>query len=919
MNRRYSHPRATYRLQLDREFTFSAAARVVPYLHEMGITHLYLSPIFLARPGSAHGYDVIDHNQVNPEIGGIAGLYELSEALLQHEMGLIVDIVPNHVGVGSENPWWRDVLRYGQASRFAPYFDIDWEGQPQMASGVLVVPVLGKVFGRALEDGELQLDLDHGEIVVRYYEHVLPIAPRSYPELLGLLPPELSAEMRDPTAFSTLVDLLDELRRADTERSSVLLERWMELVASEPALEQHLRGVLAEVNGQPGEPASFDRLERLLRDQHYRLANWRVSGEELNYRRFFDVNDLAGIRVEREDVFEDVHRLLFQLVEAGIVTGVRVDHVDGLYNPAEYLERLATRLAEAARSHTSEPLPIYVEKILEGDEELDPRWPVAGTTGYEFMARVDALLVNRAGRAPLDALYRRIVGPTLRFDRAAYRARVQVADTSFAGEINVLALQLHRIAQGHRLYRDNTLRALHGAIRSVLASFPVYRTYVTSSLSEESTRYLREALHSARQNDRTLSEDALGLLERVLLLQDDTEPDEHARRMHFRRRFQQLSGPIMAKGVEDTLLYRYNRLISLNEVGGEPQRFGRPPADIHAWFEARAKRWPLAMSGSSTHDTKRSEDVRARLHVLSEIPDEWEREVRAWFRLNERHRGEASGDIAPSNNLEYYLYQTLVGTWEGQPSEAYRERMRTHLTKAMREAKVETSWTQVNEAYEATALAFLDRILNRRSASAFLRRLDGFVQRIAPSGALNARTALVLKVLAPGFPDFYQGTECEALTVTDPDNRRPVDFDALAGQLAALGANGSQPPLLSGDGKLWLTRRLMEIRAEFEDLLCAGSYAPMAVQGDESGRVFAFARELRDRRVVVAVPRLAGRLVDANGSFGDGAWQGMSIAIGQGRWHDRLTGTTFEAQGEGVALSAVFERMPLVVLTEERV
>lgn len=912
-SRRYAPPVATYRLQLHAGFGFADAARIVPYLEQLGVSHLYISPIFKARPGSTHGYDVVDHNQVNPALGGLAGLYELSEELRRRDMGLILDIVPNHVGVGAENPWWRDVLRFGQGSKYAGYFDIDWEAQPQMPSGVLVVPILGKPFGRALEEGELRLDFDDGEVVVRYWEHVLPISPQSYGRVFGLPPVELRDEVNDPAAFAMLVDLLDELPRADPERASLLLGRFRDIIRSDPAIEAYLRRCLDELNGTKGDPSSFDRLEELLLEQHYRLADWRVSGEELNYRRFFDVNDLAGIRVEREDVFETVHQLLFQLVERGIATGVRIDHVDGLYNPGEYLRRLSERLAEAAKEHTSSGIPIYVEKILEGDERLVPTWPVAGTTGYEFMARVDGLLVNSASRAAMDAAYRRFTGLHPRFDHTAYVAKLEVAESEFAGDVNVLALQIHRMAQRHRLHRDITLRAFRDAIEAVLASFPVYRTYLDDAVAEQSQRYLRHAFEEAARRDYRLSPEALSFLAEVLLPGDDVSPDELERRIHFRRRFQQLSSPIMAKGVEDTALYRFNRLLSLNEVGGEPARFGRSPEDVHRWMERRAKQWPHAMSAGSTHDNKRSEDVRARLHVLSEIPAEWRREVLQWQRLNERHRQEVHGEPAPAPNLEYYLYQTLVGTWpdEGLTDE-YRERMRTHLTKAMREAKTETSWTKVNEAYEEASLAFLNRILDRRRAGAFLRRLEALVQRISPAGALNSRTALALRVLGPGVPDFYQGAEYQALTVTDPDNRRPVDFERLQQVFGEV--CDERPILVSPAGKLWLSRQLLRIRGANCETFADGGYEPVTVEGELARHVFAFRRIGSGKEFVVVVPRLTFSLVTPDGSIPPGRWGDTGVVVGPGRWVEMLTEREFKADRERLALQEVLAELPLAVL-----
>ncbi|MCC7364043.1 MAG: malto-oligosyltrehalose synthase [Dehalococcoidia bacterium] len=913
---RYAPPRATYRLQMHAGFTFADACAVVPYLRDLGISHLYLSPISAARPGSEHGYDVIDHSKVNPELGGLAGLYELGDALIAAGMGLILDIVPNHVGIGGDNPWWRDVLRYGPRSKFAQHFDIDWEAQPQMARGVLIVPVLGKPFGRALEDGELRLDIDGGEVVVRYFDHVLPISPRSYGEIFGLLPPELRGEMRDPAAFSALIDLLDELGRADPAHSETLLARWREIVGEEPAFEAYVRAALDGINGEPGNSPSFDRLDRILQEQHYRLADWRISGDELNYRRFFDVNGLAGIRVEREDVFDDVHRLLFQLVERGIVTGVRVDHVDGLYDPPAYLARLRAGLQAAAAAHTELPLPIYVEKILEGDEELPGDWPVAGTTGYEFMAVVDGLLVDPGGRNAMEGTFRRFTGLRMRLDQVSYEARVQVAEAAFAGEINVLAYQLHRIAQRHRLHRDNTLRQLRSAIRAVLASFPVYRTYLGQT--EQSTAYLRFAMEQARAREVRVSDEAFNFLAEVLLLEAEVEDEEQARRVHFRRRFQQISGPVMAKGFEDTTLYRYNRMVSLNDVGGEPGRFGRTQAQVHQWMAERSRTWPQGMLASSTHDTKRSEDVRARLDVLSEVPDEWRSAVIAWQRMNDRHRTDLNGDSAPSPNTEYYLYQALAGTWQnGGPDAEYRERMRTHITKAMREAKVETSWVRPDEEYEAAVLRFTDRILDGRRSRAFVRSMGAFVQRIRPAGAWNGRTALVLKALAPGMPDFYQGTEWEALTVTDPDNRRPVDFGALTAALAHIPVAAPGPAeLLTPGGKLWLTRALLGIRAHFADVLTDGAYVPVEVTGGAAAHTFAFMREQGGRRLLAVVPVHVAHLLGDDGVPRD-AWAGGRLAAPPGRWRELLTGKDVKSEDGGIPLTCVLDDLPIAVLAQE--
>lgn len=886
---------------------------MVGYLARLGVSHLYLSPVFAATPGSEHGYDVVDHSQINPELGGLAGLYELGETLVREGMGLVLDIVPNHVGIGGRNPWWWDVLRFGRSSRYAGYFDIDWEAQPQMESGVLVLPTLGKPFGVALEAGELSLAIEADDLVVRYFENRFPLAPASYAAVVSLPPLELRDELNDPAAFAALVEVLEGLARGDAERVPALLDRWREILAGEPAIRAHLEEQLDAINGQPGDPASFDRLEEVLRQQHYRLADWRVSGEELNYRRFFDINSLAGIRVEREDVFEEVHALVFQLVARGIVTGVRVDHVDGLYDPAGYLARLRRRLDEASSEGGGGHVPIYVEKILEGDETLPTHWPVDGTTGYEFAARVDGLLVDEEGRRGLDETYRQFLGRTTRYQRVAYEARLEVAESAFAGEVNLLALQLHRVAQRHRRHRDNTLRSLREALTVLLASFPVYRTYLDPAGEDQSDRFLRQALETARRRAPLVSEDALDFLAEVLLLEGDLEEEERARREHFRRRFQQLSGPVMAKGLEDTTFYRYNRLVSLNEVGASPARFGMTPAEVHEWLEARARDWPGAMSAGSTHDTKRSASVRARISVLSEVPDLWRTEVFAWRGLNDRLRGAIDGEPAPSANAEYYLYQTLVGSWpEGDLDDDYRERLRTHFIKAMREAKVETSWLRPNDSYEEASLNFLDGILDPRESAELLARIEAFVALVRPAGTLNAITSLVVRALAPGFPDVYQGTERWRFSLTDPDNRRPVDF-AAAEALLSCGEPGAAPDLGTDAGRQWLVRTLLRVRSEWQEPL-AGGYRGLQAEGRQADRVFAFARSAREGTLAVVVPRRTVPLLDDSGRLRADAWEDTRVELPAGEgWRDLISGEPVGG-GDAIACTEALGRLPFALL-----
>lgn len=917
---RYDTPVATYRLQLHSGFGFDDVRRLLPYFKRLGISHLYFSPIFAAAPGSTHGYDVVDHNQVNPELGGITALYELGSEMLAHNLGLILDIVPNHVGIaGGRNPWWRDVLRYGRDSQYAQYFDIDWEAQPHMSSGVVNYPILGQPFGAALESGEIRIKLIEHDLAICYYDFALPVAPQTYVSIVSLPPLELRSELGDPASLSGLLEALEAMRTIDSATAPLYLSRFRDIVASEPAISGYIERELDRLNGVPGDPQSFDRLDSILSAQHYRLAYWRISGEEINYRRFFDTNDLAAIRVEREDVFEDTHQLVLDLVAKGIVTGVRIDHVDGLYDPEGYLVRLRSRLRDASADFTDKPVPIYVEKILEEDEKLPSTWPVQGTTGYDFAAHVDGMLVDRSNALVTNETYEEFVGQRVHFQQIELAAKRQIVDSSFTGEITVLAAQLYRIAQRHRRHRDNTLRGLRRTIGAVLASFPVYRTYLSDELDgPQSNEVIERAISEAQRHYPELPDDALQFLQEVLLLNSEAQqPDEISQWMHFRCKFQQLSGPVMAKGFEDTALYRYNRLISLNEVGNNPVTFGKPPQEVHRWFQERAAKWPRAMSASSTHDTKRSEDVRYRLHALSEVPQLWRREVHSWARLNGRHRETLYGEPVPDPNTEYLIYQTLVGSYPetGRINKAYQERIHEYLTKAMREAKDQTSWIAPDERFEAGVHAFVDAILDRGRSPAFLRRLRSFVNKIQPVGYLNGLSALALKCLAPGFPDFYQGMELCGFFLTDPDNRRPVDYAVREKMIWTL---GDLPPrnLTEPETKLWLTQRLIGIRRQVGRLVVDGDYVPLRARGEYADRVFAFERRFRSARLLVVVPRLTlgieqGRAFPLLAE----RWRDTQVVLpeGQTRWRDLLAGNDLFTE-DTMDCAVLFRELPFAVL-----
>jgi (1->4)-alpha-D-glucan 1-alpha-D-glucosylmutase len=727
-------PRATYRLQLNLNFTFSDAARIVPYLHDLGISDLYASPYLQARPGSLHGYDISNHNRLNEEVGGEEDHANLTRQLRDHKMGHLLDIVPNHMGIGEpSNTWWMDVLENGRSSPFAHFFDIDWAPLKPELTGKVLLPVLGDQFGRILEEGELQLFFEEGRFRIRYHEQVFPVSPRSSSLVLRALLREMRGSVADDdvhlTEVESIVTALEHLPprdRTDPEsvgerrRESFVSRRRLKALREESesfrtALERALRAY----NGKKGEPHSFDDLERVLDDQPYRLAYWRVAAEEINYRRFFDINDLAGVRVERDDVFHDTHRLILQLVAEQKVTSLRIDHPDGLHHPYAYLRKLQQ---EATKHAGDGPVYIIVEKILTGDEPLPEDWPVAGTVGYEYMNRINGLFVARDNSAAMTGAYERFIGDRINFANLIYDRKKLILRVALASELNVLAHLLNRISEKNRRFRDFTLGSLTNVIRETIACFPVYRTYidaVAGQVSPADASHVERAIRTAMRRNRATSPTIFEFLRDILLLRwpEDLEPEAREEHALFVMKFQQLSGPVMAKGVEDTSFYIYNRLISLNEVGGEPDHFGIAPDMLHFWLRERRHKWPLSMSNSTTHDTKRSEDVRARINVLSEIPEQWEERVTRWAELNAGRKADVDGDPVPDRNDEYLLYQTLVGAWplavaDQEAGYQFRDRILMYMEKATREAKVHTSWINPNEAYENPLREFITGILD---------------------------------------------------------------------------------------------------------------------------------------------------------------------------------------------------------------
>jgi (1->4)-alpha-D-glucan 1-alpha-D-glucosylmutase len=937
-------PRATYRLQLHAGFGFADAQAIVRYLAALGISHLYTSPITMARAGSLHGYDVVDFNRLNPELGSEEEFARLVETLHDHEMGLIVDFVPNHMGVDPGNPWWRDVLEWGEASPYAEFFDIDWEAGALGPHGKVLLPVLGDHYGTLLEAGELVLRFEEesGGIFLTYHDHRFPIAVRHYARLLlpaaGRLGEEAEPLLNLIDGFTALAGGGDSRARRTQRRREAddFKARLKEMAAADPAVRDAIDTAIDLLNGTPGTPASFRMLNRLLDDQSYRLAFWRVASSEINYRRFFDINELAALRMERPEVFEATHELLFRLIAEGAVQGIRLDHIDGLHDPFGYCRRLRGRALEqlglSGEDQTAkEPPPIYivVEKILAWHERLRAELPVAGTTGYDFISMVNGLFVDAAAERSLSLTYGRFINREPDFAEIVADAKLHILRYALDSELHVLAHQLYRLAQQSWSTRDYTLSGLREALAEVIIRFPVYRTYVTAAgAQDEDRRYLDWAIGQARKSSGLIDRSVFDFLHAALTT--DLRRDRRYRRAELiatAMRFQQLTSPVMAKAVEDTAFYRYVRLLSLNDVGGEPDHFGVSVGAFHHVMQQQQRDHPLGMLATATHDHKRGEDVRARIDVLSELPLEWRRRVRRWARLNRFRLKEVDGRPVPGRNDEYLLYQTLVGSWPvglgaDDPAglAAYAERIAAYMMKASREAKQRTSWAAPDADYESGVESFVRRILDPQDGRAFLADLLPFQAQIALIGALNGLAQTLLKLTAPGVPDTYQGCELWDLSLVDPDNRRPVDFDLRRAMLAQ---DADPAELLSGwqDGRIkqHVVARTLALRRAAPALF-AGDYTPLQTTGPQAERLVAFARSGEGASLVVIVPRLAAPLLDGADVPMPlaTAWADTRVALPDplhGPLHNPLTGTTIEAGSDGVAASEALADLPVALLT----
>jgi (1->4)-alpha-D-glucan 1-alpha-D-glucosylmutase len=909
-------PIATYRVQLTPGFGFDAAAAIVPYLKALGITHLYASPFMKARQGSAHGYDVVDHTRINPELGGEDGFERLSQALKRHDLGLILDFVPNHVGVHfADNPWWLDVLEWGPASPHAVSFDIDWDILPYRARAGVLLPILGASYGAALEKGEIELryDADEGSFSAWYFEHRLPIAPERYSEILRTVVREAGAE--DGAAGKRILDLASRYRglRHPNRHEAPGFKAELKTIAESADI--IARG-LAAYRAGPDRSAPTLALHHLLERQHYRLGHWRLASSDINYRRFFDVNTLAGLRVEDAGTFAAVHRLVRRLIAEDKLQGLRLDHIDGLRDPVQYFQRLRRLIRDAQGTH-GRPFYLVIEKILGEHEKLHAFAGVHGTTGYEWLNTITQVLVDGNGLEALDEVWRQISNTPPRLAPVLKDAKRRVLDTLLTSEFTVLRRLLARIAGGHYSTRDYSADSLRQALELYILHFPVYRTYLTSAVTTEHDRALIAQTIKRARADWFAADDGIFEFLRDTLTMDLIKPGRAAHSAPRVRRFalkvQQFTGPVMAKSLEDTAFYRYHRLLALNEVGGDPSARALAVEAFHAAMQIRDQEWPHGMTATATHDTKRGEDARARLIALAELPGEWTSAVARWKVLNAPHLVTEGAMRAPSATFEYMLYQALLGAWPaGEADDSLAERIQAYALKAAREGKQETSWLNPNDAYEAGLRTFIGRILDPAVSAEFLDSLATLAKRISLLGALNSLSQITLKATVPGVPDFYQGTEFWDLSLVDPDNRRPVDFSERASVLASTDAP-DWPGLVQNwrDGRLKLawTRHLLKLRTELADVFAHGDYAPLEVGGPHRDHVIAFARRRGRDAAIIAVAKSFAPM-----SQGGRAWPRAEAYDAMIDVNGYSVEGFAEADATKLRLSDVFKHFPAAVL-----
>lgn len=938
-------PASTYRIQFNPNFGFEAAKQIVSYLADLGVSDLYASPIFKARSGSTHGYDVVDPNQLNPELGTEETFEELIGEIQKNEMGWLQDIVPNHMAYDSQNHFLMDVLENGPDSEYFNYFDIDWEHPYGDIKGRILTPLLGDFYGRCLENAEIQLAYDRSGLSVNYYSLRIPLRIESYAKLITYELNRLARALgRENPDFVKLLGILYILRNIPSEASSqqkrdqcsfvkgLLWELYRDNVEIQKFVDRNIE----IFNGEKGNPESFNLLDELLSEQFFRLSFWKVGAEELNYRRFFTVNELICVRAEDSKVLPKTHELILKFVEAGKFTGLRIDHIDGLYNPTQYLNKLRNKIGDTY---------IVVEKILELEEdyfsrhdEIPSDWKIQGTSGYDFLDCVNSLFCFSQGETYLkfSEIYSRFTGSNVPYEKIVLEKKRLIADKNLAGDVENLANLLKRIAGQYRYGRDFTLNGLRKAILEVLVEFPMYRTYINSDKVRETDRvYIQETIERAKSQIPQLINE-LNFLEKILLLdyEESLTEDDRALWLHFVMRFQQFSGPLMAKGLEDTALYVYNRLISLNEVGGTPNLFGISTSVFHNFNQRWQDRWPHSMNSTSTHDTKRSEDVRARINVISEIPDEWETQVKVWNECNRPYKTQDRNRAIPDANDEYFLYQNLVGAFPffDRDYAEFVDRIKDYAIKAVREAKVHTAWLRPDSDYEEGFISFIEKILDPSEDNQFLTNFREFQEKIAYYGMFNSCSQTLLKIASPGVPDIYQGTELWDFSLVDPDNRRPVDFAWRQGALQDIQQRSKSNILeliadlveyiKDGRIKLFLIARSLAARNANLELFQQGSYIPLDVLGEHQDRIVAFARHTRQQTAIAIVPRFLTHLVEPGIlPLGEKIWEDTRIIIPQGlrsAWKDAITDAEIP-ESDTIYIGQALAHFPVALLLSQEI
>lgn len=950
-------PISVYRIQFNRDFRFVDCRDLVPYLHELGVGDVYSSPRFRPRRGSSHGYDVADPNRVNSELGTDEEFNDLCDKLHHYGMGLLLDVVPNHMAASHENPWWVDVLEHGPGSPYAKYFDIDWHPVASKAAFLqehrVLLPVLGDLYGQALEQGNLLLQLDEGGFFVRYCERRVPLDPSSYGPILeqcvqrgSPLPGSQNAAREELEQIQTVVSQLPARTETDPDRvdrrrmlTQEIKKRIFTLYRDHLEVRLAIDAAMRDVSGTKGGPGSFDLLDRILNVQGWRLAHWKIAFEEINYRRFFDINDLVCLRVEDEEVFRARHNTIIQLVTEGKVTGLRVDHVDGLHDPAQYLVRLQDALSSAGAS-----LPFYVvaEKVLGRGEPLPEEWRACGTTGYDFLSALNDVFIEPQALSAIQSTYEEFTGDTTPFAEICYARNKQVMWKLFAGEVHALGRHLGRLAAQDRQARDVPLSELMDALVEVTACLPVYRTYVRDfEITGRDRHYLKQTLELAhrRTPESPISSQAFQFLRSVLLLEapayaQDLRPEF----LSFVMRWQKFTGPVMAKGLEDTAFYVHQALISRNEVGGDPLR-EKPPhtlEEFHAFLAARLKNWPGALNTTSTHDTKRSEDVRARINVLSELPGEWARRLRRWSALNTSKKGNVNGRSVPTASEEVLIYQTLLGAWplDSVEGPAFIGRVKGFLIKAVREAKTYSDWLRPNKQHEAALLSFVAALLEASSGEGFLRDFLRFADRLAYHGALNSLAQVLIKITAPGVPDIYQGQELWDFSLTDPDNRRPVDFPQRIALLEELRHKDleDRTRLLEelcarwkdGRIKLYLTDKALDFRRAHAKVFLEGGYVPVRSEGERESCVVAFARRKEGQWALTVTPRWTTRLASRRRALTALTWENTVLRLPEDAprtWRNVLTSEIVTDSSSGtrreLQVDQLLCRFPVALLSSE--